>query len=175
MAAKLHKLATTTYDACILCIITVLQESKYMKKITPHEWDRKIDRLAPSYMLLQPNIVEILEPELDQFLLKNCLIIIIIIITDASMSSQNLQTVRESIKLWGIKRSHGNLSLLLMTMAYGSGSSAAAAACAVKLAFFLSSSCKAIHLWGANCKWEGNLRRRMRSSKEEEGLQSALF
>jgi hypothetical protein len=91
------------------------------------------------------------------------------------MSSQNLQTVRESIKLWGIKRSHGNLSLLLMTMAYGSGSSAAAAACAVKLAFFLSSSCKAIHLWGANCKWEGNLRRRMRSSKEEEGLQSALF
>jgi hypothetical protein len=50
-------------------------------------------------MLLQPNIVEILEPELDQFLLKNCLIIIIIIITHASMSSQNLQTVRESIKL----------------------------------------------------------------------------
>jgi hypothetical protein len=49
-------------------------------------------------MLLQPNIVEILEPELDQFLLKNCLIIIIII-THASMSSQNLQTVRESIKL----------------------------------------------------------------------------
>jgi hypothetical protein len=50
-------------------------------------------------MLLQPNIVEILEPELDQFLLKNCLIIIIIIIiTHASTSSQNLQTVRESIK-----------------------------------------------------------------------------
>lgn len=116
-------------------------------------------------MLLQPNIVEILEPELDQFLLKNCLIILIIIITHASTSSQNLQIVRESIKT--VRNKKGVMEIwacCIMTMACGSGSSAtaataAAAACAVKLAFFLSSCCKAIHLWGANCKWEGNLRK----------------
>jgi hypothetical protein len=132
-------------------------------------------------MLLQPNIVEILEPELDQFLLKNCLIIIIIIIiTHASTSSQNLQTVRKSIKT--VRNKKGVMEIwacCIMTMACGSGSSAtsaAAAACAVKLAFFLSSCYK------ANPSLRSQLQ--MRRKLEEDGgapkkrrrvLHSALF